>query len=55
MTEMGSISPKHKCWRCMWAAWCGDRFFCPLAVTCIREKPKAAKEEEDGTKADDGQ
>lgn len=33
-----SIPADHKCWSCMWATWCGDRFFCPLVFTCIREK-----------------
>ena len=28
---------KHKCWRCFWATWCGDRFFCPIYETCIKE------------------
>ncbi len=27
----------HKCWRCFWATWCGDRFFCPIYETCIKE------------------
>lgn len=27
----------HKCWRCFWANWCGDRFFCPIYETCIKE------------------
>lgn len=27
----------HKCWHCFWAAWCGDRFFCPIYETCIKE------------------
>lgn len=27
----------HKCWHCFWANWCGDRFFCPIYETCIKE------------------
>jgi len=27
----------HKCWGCYWGTWCGDRFFCPIYETCIKE------------------
>lgn len=42
-----SIPENHKCWGCMWATWCGDRFFCPLAFTCIREKMEVRNGEEE--------
>lgn len=35
-----SAPPDHKCWKCFWATWCGDRFFCPLYETCIKSPPK---------------
>ena len=47
------IPPDHKCWRCHWATWCGDRFFCPLAFTCVREKLKVEEVVVDGEKAID--
>ena len=50
-----NIDSAHKCWHCHWATWCGDRFFCPLAFTCIREKYQPVKEKNNGTKAVDSQ
>ena len=32
-----SVPENHKCWHCYWATWCGDRFFCPIYETCIKE------------------
>lgn len=50
-SDRRSIPADHKCWGCMWATWCGDRFFCPLAFTCIREKLEVA----DGTEETDSE
>ena len=49
-SDRRSIPADHKCWGCMWATWCGDKFFCPLAFTCIREKLEVV----DGTEETDG-
>lgn len=32
------ISKDHKCWYCEWKRFEGDRFFCPLVGTCVKEK-----------------
>lgn len=33
-----SIPPDHKCWKCEWRRFEGDRFFCPFAEgTCAKE------------------
>ncbi len=34
----------HKCWRCFWATWCGDRFFCPLYEVCIKKRREEAND-----------
>ena len=47
------IPADHKCWGCYWATWCGDRFFCPLAFTCVKEKTKTEEVVIDGTEAID--
>lgn len=32
------VSPKHKCWDCVWSTFTGDGFYCPRpAGTCIKE------------------
>lgn len=35
-----SVPENHKCWKCFWATWCGDRFFCPLYGSCIKSPTK---------------
>lgn len=47
------IPANHKCWRCEWATWCGDRFFCPLAFVCVKDKRKTKEVVIDGTEAID--
>ena len=33
------VSPKHKCWNCVWSTFTGDGFYCPRPEgTCIKEK-----------------
>ena len=43
-----SIPEDHKCWGCHWGTWCGDRFFCLLAFTCVKEKMKTEEVVTDG-------
>lgn len=33
------VSPKHKCWGCVWGTFIGDGFYCPrVEGTCVKEK-----------------
>lgn len=36
-SDRHEIPVDHKCWKCEWSRFHGDRFFCPL-VGCIKSK-----------------
>ena len=38
--ETEEISEDHKCWTCVWSRFEGDRFFCPLVGTCVKDEAK---------------
>ena len=39
--EEKRIPEDHKCWTCVWSRFEGDRFFCPIIGTCVKEEKHA--------------
>lgn len=38
--EVKEVPEDHKCWTCVWSRFEGDRFFCPLVGTCVKDEAK---------------
>jgi hypothetical protein len=34
--KIQEIPMRHRCWKCEWSTFCGDRFFCPIYGCCVR-------------------
>lgn len=34
--KSNGIPAGHRCWKCEWGSFCGDRFFCPIYGCCVR-------------------